>query len=384
MVAIVGVGQTKFDEHWGKSLRDLALEAGINALNDAGISGKEIEALFIGNMASGRFVGQDHLAALVADQVGLKPIPSVKCEAACASGSVAFRQAYFSILSGKYDIVVTAGAEKMTDIRGSETLTALMGAGDHEWEASIGLTFSGLYALMARRHMYEFGTTREQLALFSMNNHKNAVLNEYAQFPFEITMEDVLNSALIADPLRLLDCSPISDGAAAIVMVSDKIANRFDEPVWVLGCEQASDSLALHDRKSLTETKATKLASKQLYKKTGILPNKIELVEVHDCFSINGILALEDLGFCEKGSGGKFVEQGNIQRGGPVSVNTDGGLKAKGHPVGATGVSQIIEIVNQLRDKAGKRQVDVDYGLAHNVGGSGATVVVTLLGREKP
>jgi len=383
-VTIIGVGQTKFDEHWDKSLRDLSTEAGIAAINDAGIEGKDVEALFIGNMSGGRFIGQEHLAALAADQTGLLPIPATRVEGACASGALAFRKAYLAIASGEYDIVVAAGAEKMTDIKGPNAIAALMGASDNEWEASVGLTFAGLYALIARAHMKEFGTKPEQLAMFSVNNHKNAVLNDKAQFQFEITIEDVLNSPIIADPLHLLDCSPITDGAAAIVLASERVAKKFDNPVWILGSGQASDTLALHDRKSLTELFATKMAAHKAYKQAGLQPKDIELVEVHDCFSINGIISLEDLGFCPKGYGGKFVEEGNIIRGGPLSVNTSGGLKAKGHPVGATGISQIIEIVEQLRGTAGKRQVDVNYGLAQNVGGSGATAVVSIFGKEKP
>jgi len=384
-VAVIGVGQTKFDEHWEKSLRDLSTEAGVAAINDAGIEGKDVEALFIGNMSGGRFVGQEHLAALAADQAGLNPIPATRVEGACASGALAFRKAYLSILSGEYDVVIAAGAEKMTDIKGPDAIAALMGAGDNEWESSIGLTFAGLYALMARAHMHEFGTTQEQLAMFSVNNHKNAVLNEKAQFRKEITVDDVLKSPIIADPLHLLDCSPITDGAAVVVLASEDAVKKLDveKPVWVLGSGQASDTLALHDRKSLTELLATKVAARKAFEQARLQPKDIQIVEVHDCFSINGIMSLEDLGFCKKGEGGKFVEEGNITRGGYLSVNTSGGLKAKGHPVGATGISQIIEIVEQLRGEAGKRQVDAEYGLTQNVGGSGATAVVSIFGKEK-
>jgi len=383
-VAVIGCGQTKFDEHWDKSLRDLSTEAGILAIEDAGIDGKDIEALYIGNMSGGRFIGQEHLAALAADQGGLLPIPAARVEGACASGSLAFRNAYISIASGLYDIVIAAGAEKMTDIKGPDAIAALMGAGDSEWESSIGLTFTGLYALMARAHMHKFGTTSEQLALFSVNNHKNAALNEKAQFPFPITVDDVLKSPMIADPLHLLDCSPITDGAAVVVLASEDVVKKLkiENPVWVIGSGQASDTLALHDRKSLTEMFATKVAVHNALKQAKIDINKIKLAEVHDCFSIAGLIALEDLGFCEKGQGGRFIEDGNIELGSTVSVNTDGGLKAKGHPVGATGISQIIEIVEQLRGRAGKRQVESDYGLTHNVGGTGATVVVNIFAKE--
>ncbi len=382
-VAVIGAAYTKFDEHWEKSLRDLSTEAGALALRDAKIEGSDIQALYIGNMSAGSFTGQEHLAALAVDEAGLTPIPATRCEAACASGALAFRNAYIAILSGEYDIVVAAGAEKMTDLKGTDAIATLMGAGDQEWESSIGLTFVGLYALLARAHMHRFGTTSEQLAMVSVNNHKNATLNELAQFPAEVTVEQVLKSPLIADPLRLLDCSPITDGAAALVLVSEEVARRFENPVWILGCGQASDALALDNRKSLVEMNATKVAARQAYGQAGLEPKDIDIAEVHDCFSINEILAVEDLGFCEKGKGGKFVEEGKIARDGEKPINTTGGLKAIGHPVGATGIRQIADLVMQLRGNYGKLQINgVKRGLALNIGGSGATAITTILGKE--
>jgi len=381
-VAVIGIGQTKFDEHWSKSLRDLSTEAGSLAVHDAGVNPKEIKALFIGNMSAGRFVSQEHLSSLAADQSGLLPIPATRCEAACASSALAFRQAYMSILSGQHDIVVAAGAEKMTDMRGESASAALMAAADQEWESAMGLTFVGLYALLTQAHMQRFGTTREQLALVSVNNHRNGALNEKAQFPFEITIEQVLKSPMIADPLRLLDCSPITDGAAAVILASEEAAKKFDNhnPIWIEGSGQASDSLALHDRQSLTEMLATKAAVKTAYEQAGMGPKSIDIAEVHDCFSINEILAIEDLGFCRKGEGGSFVEQGRIARNGEMPVNTTGGLKSIGHPVGATGVRQIADLVKQLRGDYGSLQVrGARTGLALNVGGSGATAVVHIL-----
>ncbi len=382
-VAVIGVGCTKFDEHWEKSLRDLSTEAGAKAIKDAGLHGSDIQALFLGNMSAGRFIGQEHLAALSVEQVGLNPIPATRCEAACASGALAFRKAYLSILSGEYDIVVAAGAEKMTDLKGTDAIATLMGAGDQEWESAIGLTFSGLYAIIAKAHMNQFGTTREQLAMVSVNNHRNAQYNDKAQFPFPITVEDVLNSSLIADPLRLLDCSPITDGASAVILASESFAKKTENPVWINGSGQASDTLALHNRKSLTEMMATRVAAKMAYKKAGLTPEKINIAEVHDCFSINEILAIEDLGFCKKGEGGKFVEDGKITNEGEKPINTTGGLKAIGHPVGATGIRQIIDITRQIRGVCGKNQIKgVENGLALNVGGSGGTAVVHILGKE--
>ncbi|MBL7206025.1 MAG: thiolase domain-containing protein [Candidatus Aenigmarchaeota archaeon] len=380
-VAIIGAGQTKFDEHWEKSLRDLSTEAGALALADAKITSKQVDALYIGNMSAGRFVGQEHLGAMAMDNAGLNPKPAVRCEAACASSALAFRQGYMSILSGEHDIVMVGGAEKMTDLKGTGAIATLMGAGDQEWESSIGNTFVGLYALIARAHMKEFGTTREQMAMVSVNNHKNGSLNPLAQFPCEITVEDVLNSTLIADPLRLLDCSPITDGGAALILASEEAAKKLDNPIWVLGTGQASDTLALHDRKSHIEMIATKVAAKKAYEQAGLTSEKIDIAEVHDCFSINEILAIEDLGFCKKGDGGKFVEQGKIARDGEKPINTTGGLKSIGHPVGATGVRQIVDITKQLRGQCGKLQMKgIKNGLALNVGGSGATAVVNILG----
>ena len=383
-VAVIGVGQTKFDEHWNKSLKDLSAEAGALALKDAGIDGREIEALFIGNMSAGRFIGQEHLSALAADHMGLAPIPSTRTEAACASGALAFRKAYLSIVSGEHEVVVAAGAEKMTDLKGTDAIATLMGAGDQEWESSIGLTFTGLYALIARAHMKAFGTTREQMAMVSVNNHKNAVHNPSAQFPFPITVDQVLNSNLIADPLRLLDCSPITDGASAVILASERVAKKVsNQPVWILGSGQASDTLALHDRSSLVELKATKISSRKAYEQAHLRPEHIHFAEVHDCFSINEIIAVEDLGFCEKGKGGKFVEDGKITIDSEKPINTTGGLKAIGHPVGATGVRQIADIVKQLRGQCGPVQVKgASIGLALNIGGSGATAVTTILGTE--
>ncbi len=384
-VAVVGVGQTKFDEHWEKSLRDLSTEAGAIAINDAGIDGKDIQSLYIGNMSAGRFIGQEHLAALAADQAGLIPIPATRCEAACASGALAFREAYFSILSGQYDIVMAAGAEKMTDLKGTDAIATLMGAGDQEWESAIGLTFAGLYALMARSHMEKYGTTREQMAMVSVNNHKNGVHNPLAQFPAEITVDKVLNSPMISDPLTLLDCSPITDGASVVILASERVANRFEKPVWILGSGQASDTLALHHRKSMTELLSTKVAAKIAYDQAGLKPENIDIAEVHDCFSINEIIAIEDLGFCEKGKGGQFVEDGKIARDGERPINPTGGLKSIGHPVGATGVRQISDIVKQLRGDYGNLQVNgAKIGLALNIGGSGATAVANIFGSEKP
>lgn len=382
-VAVIGIGQTKMGEHWEKSLRDLSTEAGALALKDAGLSGNDIEALFIGNMSSGRFTGQEHLGALAVDQAGLMPIPAVRCEAACASGALAFRKAYLSILSGAHDIVLAGGAEKMTEIKGTEAITTLMGAGDQEWESSIGLTFTGLYALMAKYYMNKYDLSREELALVPVKNHKHAVNNPYAQFNFEITVEDVLSSPLIADPLRLLDCSPITDGAAAVVLASERVANQFDNPVWIIGSGQASDTLALHNRSNICSITSTVKAAKIAYKQAKLKPKDIDVAELHDCFSIAEIIAYEDLGFAERGKAKKLLVEKETYIGGSIPINTDGGLKV-GHPVGATGIKQIIEIVRQLRGEAFNQVKNAKIGLTHNIGGSGATAIIHILSKEKP
>jgi acetyl-CoA C-acetyltransferase len=381
-VAIIGIGLTKFDEHWDKNLRELAIEAGTKAIEDAGIRGRDLNAMYIGNMSAGRFIGQEHVAALVSGELGLS-IPAVRVEGACASGGLALREGVFSILSGQNDIVLVGGAEKMTDIMPDYVTTTLMGAADQEWEAYYGLTFPSLYAMIARRHMFEFGTTREQMAKVAVKNHHNGCMNPIAQFQNEITIKDVINSTMVADPLTLLDCSPITDGAAAVILCKAELAKKYtDTPVYIIGTGQASDTLALHDRRSLTTLDATVKAAQMAYKQAGITVKDVSLAEVHDCFTIAEIVATEDLGFCKKGDGGKLLDEGVTEIGGKIPVNTSGGLKAVGHPVGATGIKQAAEIVMQLKGEAGKRQVkDAKIGLTHNVGGSGATAVVHIFSR---
>ncbi|MFQ6137066.1 MAG: thiolase domain-containing protein [Candidatus Hydrothermarchaeales archaeon] len=379
-VAVIGLGLTKFGEQWDTSFSDLFVEAGANAIQDAGIDGKDIQAIFVGNMSGGRFIDQEHISSLIAGHAGLNPIPSTRVEAACASGGVALKEGVMAIESGFHDLVVVGGVEKMTDIMTERITQTLALAADQEWEAFLGMTFPGLYALIARRHMYIFGTTREQLALVAVKNHANAKHNPKAQFRFDITIEDVLNSTLVADPLRLLDCSPITDGAACLVLASERKAKEFtDSPVYITGSGQASSPIALHDRERIEVLDATINAGRVAYKMAGKKPGDMGVAEVHDAFTIGEICAIEGLGFCEIGDGGKMAEEGETQIGGRIPVNTSGGLKAKGHPVGATGVAQAIEIATQLRGEAGKRQVDADVGLSHNVGGSGGTAIVHIL-----
>src|SRR3989338_6990768 len=370
-VAIVGSGLTKFGEHWDKSFRDMIAEAGVKAVADAGIDGKEIQAIYGSTMASGRFIGQEHVGALIADHLGLNPLESTRLEAACASGSVALRNAYLAIQSGRYDVVAVGGIEKMTDVSTAAASFALGGAGDQETELFFGATFPALYALMADRYMHDFGATEEQMAAVAVKNHANAMHNEFAQFHKEITIEEVMDSGYVATPLKLLDCSPITDGAAVTIIAEERKAKEFcDDAVEILALEQASDTIALANRKSLTEINATKVAVKKVFDCTGLSVKDIGFVEVHDCFTIAEILATEDLGFFKKGQGAKAVEEGKTKLDGEIAVNPSGGLKGGGHPVGATGIKQAIEASIQLKGQAGKRQVkEAEIGMTHNVGG---------------
>jgi len=384
-VAVVGVGCTRFGELWNRSLRDLVVEAGIEALEDCGVGGEEIDALFVGNMSSGQFTKQEHIGCLIADYAGLASfhIPSMRVEGACASGGLAMHQAFLAVASGYYDVVVAAGVEKMTDVSTEDATDALAAASDREWEGFVGATFPGLYAMIARLHMHRYGTTREQLALVSVKNHANAVHNPKAQYRRNVSVEDVLNSPIVADPLRVLDCSPITDGAAAVVLAPLDMASEFtDTPVRVKASACATSTISLHDREDITTLDATREAAKRAYSMAHVSPDDVDIAEVHDCFTIAEICAIEDLGFCAKGEGGKMTEDGETEIGGKIPVNTSGGLKACGHPVGATGIKQIVEVVQQLRGEAGKRQVDgAELALTHNVGGSGGTAVVHILSR---
>ncbi|MDY6966160.1 MAG: thiolase domain-containing protein [Halobacteriota archaeon] len=384
-VAIIGIGNTKFGEMWDRSFRDMVVEAGSSAVDDAGVDGSKIDALYGGNMSAGRFVEQEHIGALIADHAGLASmhIPSVRVEAACASGGLALRQGIMAVASGWHDIVIAAGVEKMTDVASGELTDIIVSAADREWEGMAGATFPSIYAMMARSHMHKYGTTREQLAMVSVKNHHNATMNPKAQYRSEITVEAVLNSTLVADPLTILDCSPITDGAAAVILAPAEIAKEYtDCPIYVKASTQASDTIALHSRKDITTLKATVHASKKAYELAGLTPKDIDLAEVHDCFTIAEIMAIEDLGFVPKGEGGKATESGMTALDGEIPINPSGGLKACGHPLGATGIKQAVEIVMHLRGEAEKRQVEgAEIGLTHNVGGSGGTAVVHILSR---
>jgi len=383
-VVIVGVGQTKFGEHWTKSLRDLAVEAGLRAIEDAGIYAKDIDAIYGGNMSAGSSIYQDSLGPLIADFTGLaiNKIPALRIENGSASGSAALHEGYLAVASGLYDTVLVGGVEKLTDVSSEEITDVLAGAADREWEVFNGATLPALAALMARRYMYEYNAKREQIAMMPVLSHKHGSLNPYAHFRNTIKVEDVLNATMVSEPLTMLDCAPISDGAAALVLTTLENAKKLgkDKIVKISASSVASDYLALHNRESLTRMDSTIFAARKAYRQAKIEPNKINIVELHDAFSIFGLIALEDLGFVEKGKAGMMLEEGIGNLDSKIAINPSGGLKAKGHPVGATGIGQVVEAVLQLRGEAEKRQVNnAEYALTHSVAGSGASSIVHIL-----
>jgi len=385
LVAIVSAGLSRFGKMENSTGRELFAEAAMEAfercpnLNPK----KDIKGLIVGVMSE-CFEHQGHLAPTASDWAGLLPAPAIRTEVACASSSAAIRYGIFSILSGIYDIVMVGGFEKMTKRSTSEATEYLSMAADFPLEQWNGVTFPGLFALMARAHMHRFGTTEEQLAMIAVKNHYNGALNPKAHLQKEITVEKVLESRIIADPLKLYDCSLISDGASCAILTRPEIAKRYtDEPVYIIGSGHGTDVLGLYERESLTSIKAAKEAAKQAYEMANIEPQEVDVAEVHDCFTIAELIAYEDLGFCQPGEGGKYIEEGIPTLEGELPINTSGGLKSKGHPVGATGVAQLYEVFLQLRGEAGQRQVeDCEVGLTHNIGGSGATCFVHIYRRE--
>ncbi len=377
-VMVIGAGMTKFGELWGKSHRNIFVEAAENAIGDAGVD--HIDSMYVGAMSSGLFVCQEHLGAVMADYLGVTPVPATHVESACSSGGVAFRQAYLEVASGASEIVLAGGVEKMTD--GADVTEVLATAADQEYEVYHGVTFPGLYAMIARAHMEQYKTTREQLAAVAVKNHANGMKNPNAQFRRAVTAEQVMQSTMVADPLRLLDCSPVSDGAAAVILASREAAKAVGKnQIRVKASAQASDTIALHGRESLTTLRSVVKAAEKAYELADVKPSDIDMVEVHDCFTIAEIVVSEDLGFFEKGKGGEAVEKGHTAlTSSCIPINTSGGLKSKGHPVGATGIAQIIEVFEQLSGRAGERQLsNVRIGMAQNMGGSGASCVIHIL-----
>ena len=378
-VAVIGVGMQKWGELWEKSTRDIFVESALLAMDDAGVD--SLDTMYVGSMTSGLFAGQEHLGSVMADYLGQRNIPATRVESACASGGLAFRLAYMDVASGMHDIALAGGVEKMTDVSGGDATHALATAADTKWEGISGVTFPGLYAMMAVAHMHKYGTTREQLAAVAVKNHHNGSMNPRAQFPMEVTIDGVINSTKVADPLNILDCSPITDGAAAAILVPADMVKKFNKPgVKVIGTGHATDTIALHDRDDLTTLAAVAAAAEQAYKMSGKDAKDIDFVEVHDCFTIAEIIVSESLGLFERGKGGPAAEAGESSLEGRIPINASGGLKSKGHPVGATGLAQIVEITEQLRGEAGSRQVkNARVGLAQNMGGSGGSSVVHIL-----
>lgn len=381
-VAVIGVGMNRWGELWEKSHRQIWAEAAFEAIADAGVD--RVDAMYVGCMSGGLFMGQEHLGAMLADQLGMGPIPGTRVESACASGGLAFRQAYLAVASGAHDIVLATGIEKMTDVDGAAATYALSTAADQEYECYHGITFPGLYAMMARVHMHRYGTTPRQMAEVAAKNHRHGKLNPLAQFQGEVTVEQVMGATMVADPLTVLHCSPITDGAAAAVLAPLDQARRLTKKplVKVAASAHATDSIALHDRPDLSWLASTAHAAEKAYRQAGIGPGDLSFCEVHDCFTIAEIMVTEALGIADRGKGGALAGSGFTELGGRLPVNPSGGLKSKGHPVGATGVAQIREAVLQLRGECGPRQVkDPRWGLTQNMGGTGASSVVHIFTR---
>lgn len=412
-VAMVGAGMCKFGVHKGKTLRDLFIEAFLATRTtvDKGLDVNDIEALYIGTALNEFVEGQAHTAPIMASWLGTVPRPANRLEAACASGGVALRDGILGIASGVYDVVLVAGVELMTAVSTERMTTILAYYSDTCYEASAGFTFPGLYAAMATAHMHKYGTTSEHLMKVAIKNHSNGALNPKAQFT--ATIRDMMNSRVakakekglpiptwkdemdflkdpqanppVALPMRLFDCSPISDGAACVVLAAEDVAKNFtDKPIYIIGTGQGSDH-ALHERVELTSIQAAKVAAQQAYDMAEVTAKDIQLAEVHDCFTIAEIVATEDLGFFKPGDGGRAAADGVTARNGAKPINTSGGLKSKGHPVGASGVGQAVEIWHQLRGEAGPRQVpnkNLSLGLSHNVGATGGTCTVHIYERR--
>ena len=384
-VAVVGVGKTAFGAFPDRDLRSLAVEAGQKALQDANLKSGGIEAFYLGNFAGPSFIGQNHLAPYVGAGLGISGVPATRFEAACASSGAAFFHGWSAVAAGIYDVVLVGGVEKMTSQPTPRVAEILAGAGDMSGEMRAGATFPALFAMIARRHMYQYGTTREQLAAVAVKNHGNGAKNPLAHMRKVITVEQALAGKPVAEPLTVYDCSLVSDGAAAVVLVAaDRAAEFTSKPVRVLGISQTSDCVAMDEKEDITTLRAVRSSAEKAYRMAGVSAADVQFAEVHDCFTIAEILSYEDLGFVKKGEGGPYAQSGATCLRGERPVNASGGLKAKGHPVGATGVAQICDVALQLRGEAGELQVARnEIGLAQNLGGSGATSVVTILGAGK-
>ncbi|MEM3627248.1 MAG: thiolase domain-containing protein [Candidatus Bathyarchaeia archaeon] len=384
LASIISAGLSRFGRLEGLYAREIFAEAVKEAFDRCpNLNPKrDIQALFVGHMGES-YEHQGHTGSTAADWAGLLPIPAARIEAACASSGAALRMAIYAVLSGLCDVVLVGGVEKMTHRATSEVTEYLAMASDYPFEQWHGITFPGLFALMATAHMHEYGTTERQLAMLAVKNHYHGSLNPKAHMQKEVTLEQALSSRVIAWPLKLYDCSLITDGASCLILAKPELAKKYtDMPVHIIGSGQASDTIGMYERETFTSLMAAKLAAKRAYEMADVKPEDVDVAEVHDCFTIAEIIAYEDLGFCKPGEGGKLIEGGETKLGGSIPVNTSGGLKAKGHPVGATGTAQAYEVYLQLTGQAGRRQVkDAEIALTHNVGGSGATAAVHIYRR---
>jgi acetyl-CoA C-acetyltransferase len=381
LVSIISAGLSKFGKHEGLYTRELFSIAAKEAFDRCPKlePKRDVKAMFIGHMGEA-YEHQGHTGSAAADWTGLLGIPATRTEAACASSGVALRSGIYAVMSGLADVVIVGGVEKMTHRSTAEVTEYLAMASDYPFEQFHGITFPGLFALMATAHMHAYGTTQEQMAKVAVKNHHHASLNPKAHLQKEITVENVMASKVVAWPLKMYDCSLITDGASCIILTKPELANKYtDQPVHIIGSGQASDSIGLYERTSLTSLLSAKLAAKTAYEMASVKPSEIQVAEVHDCFTYVELMSYEDLGFCPVGKSGQLIDSGQTCLGGQLPVNTSGGLKAKGHPVGATGTAQTYEVYLQLTGQADKRQVkDVKVGLTHNVGGSGATAAVHI------
>ncbi|MBP6472685.1 MAG: thiolase domain-containing protein [Chloroflexi bacterium] len=376
-VAILGVGQTAVREHWDLAIRQLAVDAGRAAMLDADVS--KVDAIFVGNMTSGRLNKQHQLGALIADHLGQWGVEAVKLEAACGSAGSAMRQGYLAVASGEIEAALVIGVEKMTETNFKETTAALTGAADADYEVIHGITFVGLNALIMRRYMHEYGYTRHDFAPFALNAHANGAKNPFAMFREPITEKMYDRGRVVADPISLYDASPIGDGAAALLLVP---ASKAPQAVRVIGSSVSTDTLAIHDREDTLWLKAAEQSARQAYAQAGIGPDDVDLFELHDAFSIMAALSLETCGFAERGQGVRVAQAGDIFPNGRIPICTMGGLKGRGHPVGATGLYQIAEATLQLRGEAGEAQIDgARIAMTQNIGGSGATIATHILQR---
>ncbi len=380
--AVVGAGMTTFGVH-DTPMQELFGEAAFEALDDAGVSPPEIDALYFGNAMGGLTENDTHLGPKIASHVGMAGIPVQRFEDACATSSNAFKNAVEAVEAGIHDVVLVGGTERCTPETGKDTaaMTRIFASASHrQYEQPTGLTFPGVFALLTKRHMHEYGTTAEQLAHVAVKNHGNGALNPNAHFGKEVTIEDALDGPIVADPFRLMDCCPFSDGASAVVVVSEDAADSYDAPVDVAGVGHATDVVPIGDKRELCATQAARDAASEAYEQAETTADEIDFAEVHDCFTGAEILASEALGLIEDGLGGIAAEEGRTARDGEIPINPSGGLKAKGHPIGATGTAQVVELAAHLRRDAGERQLDgVERGVAHNLGGDAATTIVTVM-----